>query len=143
MAGSIIKMGKMCKMGRWFKRNLDQGNPLNQRPIIHIFLLIGRLPAIASAATTASKTTAGSASSARTLFLGLINLNGFAVKVRSIHLGYRRFGILILSEGNESKASGAPRIAVGDDLGFGDFSIRRERLAQTVVRRVPAQPSYK
>ena len=38
MAGSIIKMGKMCKMGRWFKRNLDRGNPLNQRPIYSYFL---------------------------------------------------------------------------------------------------------
>jgi hypothetical protein len=102
------------------------------------------LPAIASAAPTAPKTTAGSATPpAGALFLRLINLNGFAVKGRAIHLGYRRFSILILSKSHESKAPRAPRIAVCDDLGFGDFSMWRERLAQAVVRRVPAQTTYK
>ena len=97
------------------------------------------LPAIVSAATTAPKTTAGSATSARTFFLRLVNLNGLAVEVRTIHLGYRRFSIVILSEGHESKAPGATRIAVCDDLGFSDFPIGRKRLAQAVVLRVPAQ----
>jgi hypothetical protein len=111
-----------------------------------ISLLIGRLPAIASAATTAAPkttTTTGPAASARTLFLGLVNLNVLTIKARAIHLGHRRFSILILSEGHEPKAPGTPRIPVGDDLGFGDFPVRRERLAQSVVRRVPAQPPYK
>jgi len=33
VAGNIFKTCNMCKMERWFKRNLDRGNPMNQRPI--------------------------------------------------------------------------------------------------------------
>ena len=104
------------------------------------------LPAVASAsasASTASETTAGSAAPARALFLRLIYLNGLPVKARAVHLGYRRFGILILRKSHESKTPGPPRIAVGNDLGFGDFPMRRKRLAQAVVRRVPAQTPNK
>ena len=111
--------------------------------------LIGRLPAVTPAAASAApKTAAASAAgpsaapAAGALFLRLVDLDGLAVQGRSIQLGYGRFGILILGESYESKAPGAPRIPVGDDLGFGNFPMGGEGLFQTVVRRVPAQPPY-
>ncbi len=81
------------------------------------------LPAItsASAAPTASETTAGSIVAAGAPFLRFVHLDGLAVKVRSIHFGYCRFALFLLGKSYESKSPGTPRIAVGDDLGFGDF----------------------
>ena len=101
------------------------------------------LPAIASTATAAPKTTAGSAASPRALFLCLVHSDGFPVKTCAIHLGDGRLRIFILSKRHESKSPGPPRIAVRDDLGFGNLPMRHKRLAQAFVRRIPAQPPYK
>ena len=110
---------------------------------------IGRLPSVTpAAAPAATKTAAAPAAGpaapapAGAFLLGLVDLDGLPVQVRSIHLGYGCFGIFILGKSYESKAPGASRIPVGDDLGFGNFPMCREGLFQTVVRRVPAQPPY-
>ena len=74
------------------------------------------------------------------LFLGLIDLNGFAVQTCPVHLGDRCFRIFVFREGHESEAAGTPRCPVGDDFGFANIPIRGERLTQPIIRRIPAQP---
>jgi hypothetical protein len=101
------------------------------------------LPTVTSASATTSKTTAGSSASARALFLSFIHLDGLAVKAGSISFGDRRFSILILRKSHEPESPGTSVIAVGDDFGFRDFSMDRKRLAQAIIRGVPAQPPYK
>jgi len=106
-----------------------------------IVLKKGRLPAIAPAPAPAPAAIAPSGSTAAapgTLFLSLVHFYRLAVKACPIHLGYRLFGVFILSEGHKSKSPRAPRITVGDDFRFGNFSVGCERLSQAVVRRIPA-----
>ena len=78
-------------------RVMDQENEMG-REGDSIFVLKGRLPAIASAASpTAAKAPTGTApAAARSFFLRFVDLDGFAVEACPIHFGYRCFRILIL-----------------------------------------------
>jgi len=88
--------------------------------------------------TTAPKTTAGSTTSTRTLFLRLVNLNGLAVKGCSIHLGYRRFSVLIPGKSHESKPRDLPVSRSVITLAS-VISRKMQTPGAGVVLRVPAQ----
>jgi hypothetical protein len=77
------------------------------------------------------------------IFRVFYNFNVPDFKTGAIHLGHRIPGILIPDKCHESKSPGASGITVTDDLGFGNFPVKRKGLPQAGIRRVPTESSHK
>lgn len=83
----------------------------------------------ATTATAAATRTATAAATTRFTLFGNVHADSATIEALTIHLLHRGLGRIPFGERHEAKASGAPRLSVGDHLGFHDFSEGRESIA--------------
>ena len=88
--------------------------------------------AVTTATATRTTTAASGTTAAATTWLSLlgnVHADSATIEALTIHLLHGGLGRIPFGERHEAKASGAPRLTVGDHLGFNDFSKRRESIA--------------
>ena len=99
----------------------------------------------ATAAAAAAVTTAAAAAAARALrlVLGSVDADGAAVERRAVHrlLGGGTIGRILITD--EAEAARATGLTVGHDLRLDDGAEATKRLAQAIIRCVPAQTTNK
>jgi hypothetical protein len=88
---------------------------------------IATATAAARTTATASRTTA--AATPRLPFFCDVHADSATIEALTIHLLHCGLGRIPFGERHEAKASGTPRLSVGNHLRFNDFSKRRESIA--------------
>jgi hypothetical protein len=99
--------------------------------------------AAAAAAAVAAAATAAAATTAAGLILGSVDADRAAVERRPVHCLLRRSTCARVLETHEPEAARTPGLTVRHDLRLGDRTEAAKRLAQAIVRCIPAQTADK